>query len=25
VAPRLGESMIVDWNEQDIHPLSGAA
>ena len=25
VAPRLGESMIVDWNERDIHPLSGAA
>jgi hypothetical protein len=25
VAPRLGEPMIVDWNERDIHPLSGAA
>jgi hypothetical protein len=25
VAPRLGESMIVDWNEHDVHPLSGAA
>ena len=25
VAPRLGESMIVDWSERDIHPLSGAA
>jgi putative spermidine/putrescine transport system ATP-binding protein len=25
VAPRLGEPMIVDWNDRDIHPLSGAA